>query len=417
MKGAEKLSLSAWLSFIENRYKKEIQLGLTRIKQVAEGLDVLHPQATVITVAGTNGKGSTVALLESIYLKAGYRVASYTSPHLLSFNERISINQQPIKDEQLITAFEIIETARGDTPLTYFEMVTLAALWHFKQHQLDIIILEVGLGGRLDATNIIDNDLAIITTIAFDHVEYLGDTLDAIGFEKAGILRNNTPFIYADASMPQSIMTKAMQLSSPCYRNNYEYHYKVMDNTWCFFNGEQTRELPLSPLHGNSVAAAVMATLCLQSQLPVSDEHLAEGIRFAVLPGRFQVINQSPTTIVDVAHNPQAAHYLADCLKQRYPNARIHAVFSALADKDIQGIVAPLASVVDDWYPALLSGKRAATEKQLISALNANEIVVDLCYNSPTSAYESACQRALVDDIIVVFGSFITVAQVLATYA
>lgn len=417
MPKAETESLSAWLSLLEHRHTKEIQLGLTRIKQVAQTLDLLHPKALVITVAGTNGKGSTVALLESIYRAAGYCVASYTSPHLLLFNERIKINQQPISDAQLVSAFEVIEAAKGDILLTYFETVTLAALWYFKQHTLDIIILEVGLGGRLDATNIIDNDLAIITTIALDHMDYLGQTLDAIGFEKAGILRKNKPFIYADTFIPQTIVEKATHLANQSYWNTRDYHYKVIGKDWHFSLDKQTIVLPLSPLHGHSVGAAVMATFCLQTQLPVNHQQLSQGIQSAVLPGRFQIFRNQYTTIFDVAHNPQAADYLADCLTQYYPNATIHAVFSALADKDLIGIIAPLVSVVDYWYPALLQSARAATKQQLMSAFHANEVSVELCYNSPILAYESACQQVLVDDIIVVFGSFITVAQVLSTYS
>ena len=206
------LSLSECLHHLENRHAEEVQLGLTRIKTVAKRLNLLNLDATIVTVAGTNGKGSTVAALEAVYKAAGYQVASYTSPHLIEFNERIRVNQQPIKDQELCAAFTVIEDARDTINLTYFEMTTLAALWHFKQLTLDVIILEVGVGGRLDATNIIDSDLAIITTVDLDHQDYLGDTKEAIGYEKAGILRPNTPFIYADTTAPPESITKQAQL-------------------------------------------------------------------------------------------------------------------------------------------------------------------------------------------------------------
>ncbi|MDF1928905.1 Mur ligase family protein [Legionella pneumophila] len=224
--------LNHWLTHLETRNTQEIQLGLTRVLTVAQKLNLQRPNCKVITVAGTNGKGSTVTALETIYHQSGFRVGTYTSPHLLVFNERIRINLTPIQDKDLCKAFSVIEEARYPTNLTYFEMATLAALWYFKQHDLDLIILEVGLGGRLDATNIVDTDLAIITTIDFDHQNFLGDTLELIGYEKAGILRKNKPFIYADLSPPKSVVEVALQLGASSYLYGKDYFYQEEADHW-----------------------------------------------------------------------------------------------------------------------------------------------------------------------------------------
>lgn len=405
--------LLTWLSRLENRHTQEIQLGLDRVRKVASFLDLLHPDAVVITVAGTNGKGSTVALLESIYHTAGYCVATYTSPHLLSFTERIRLNQQAISPARLVEVFEQVELARGTTHLTYFEVATLAALCYFKDQKPDVIILEVGLGGRLDATNIIDSDLAIITTIDFDHQDFLGNTKDAIGYEKAGILRKGQYFICADTHPPKSVLDKAEAMATRTCMNGRDYDYRHGKTDGMFYHGNQTLMIPQSTCHPHAVSSAVMATLCLESKLPLSHEHLRQGVAEARLAGRVQLLNCPHPTILDVAHNPQAARYLAGHLKKHFPGRKIHAVFSALADKDISGIVAPLLSCVSTWYPAQLSGKRAASPERLLQALIANEVEVSLCYNDPVLAYQAACQRATTDDLILVYGSFLTVGAVL----
>jgi len=392
--------LSVWLSVLENQHPQEIQLGLERIKTVAATMNLLHPKATVITVAGTNGKGSTVAMLESIYHAAAYKVAAYTSPHLISFTERIRVNKQPIAPADLIKAFKHIEQAKGSTHLTYFETATLAALHYFKQCEAEVIILEVGLGGRLDATNIIDADLAIITTIDLDHQDYLGDNKEKIGYEKAGILRHGQAVIYADTHPPQSIIDQAKSLDCRLYINGIDFD-------------QHSGNWPESRLHPNARAAAIKAIHCLQKECPVSDEQLCQGISQARIQGRIQLINTARPTILDVAHNPQAATHLASYLKRHYPNRNIHAVFSALADKDLPGLIAPMLSCVSAWYPALLSGKRAAPAQSLLDALNAHELDVSLCYNDPVLAYQAACKQAAIDDLIVVYGSFLTVTAVL----
>lgn len=408
-------SLEEWLFLLENRHQQEIQPGLTRVSQAAAELNLLCPDATVITVAGTNGKGSTVALLESIYSTAAYAVGTYTSPHLICFNDRIKVNQKPISDAELIKAFQAVSESTNFAELTYFEVTTLAALWYFKQFSLDVIILEVGLGGRLDATNIINSDLAIITTIAIDHESWLGNTLEAIGYEKAGILREHTPFIYADQGMPQSILNRANSLQAPAYRNKKEYCYQSIDDRICLSFAGHLYELPSSSCHPNSVAAARMATICLQTTLPISDTDCAAGIKSTHLAGRQQLLVNHCQILFDVAHNPQSAEYLANYLARFNTNVRIHAVFSAMTDKDIAGLVSPLKDIVDCWYPAVFPGKRAASAAQLLDALKANDVNEILCYNDPLLAFDAACSQSSADDLIVVYGSFIIVGQILSS--
>ncbi|STX51644.1 dihydrofolate:folylpolyglutamate synthetase FolC [Legionella busanensis] len=407
-------NLSQWLDDLERRHVQTIQLGLERITEVATTLDVLNFNAVIITVGGTNGKGSTVASLEAIYKQAGYKVATYTSPHLINFNERICVNQKPITDLELIEAFNIIDKARGSIALTYFEIATLAALWHFKQQCLDLIILEVGLGGRLDAVNCIDADLAIITTVDYDHEDYLGNTLEKIGYEKAGIIRPNKPVIYADENPPKSILNKAASCEAPVYRKNQEFSYELVDDKIKFSYQNINLTIPQMSFHPNSIAAALMATFCLKKYLPIKADSYVDGIKKIKLAGRCQIITKLKRTLLDVAHNPQAVQYLAHYLKTHYPNVKVHAVFSAFADKDIIGMIKPLKDVVHFWYPTLLPGKRAASANQLISSLAANDINLNICYNSPFLAYQAACKEAEGHDLIVVFGSFIIVGAILS---
>ena len=413
MKPYNDFTLVEWLEYLENRHLQEIQLGLSRIKQVAESLELLHPEAKIITVAGTNGKGSTVASLEALYLKGGYQVASYTSPHLLIFNERIRINQRPISDQQLCEAFALIEDARKSIELTYFEMTTLAALWHFKQYPLDLIILEVGLGGRLDATNIIDADLALITTIDFDHQAYLGDTKEAIAYEKSGILRANKPLIYADKNPPESIRAKALSLDSPTYFLGENYNYELSNGILDFRFQEIKISLPQPLLHANSVSSALMASLLLQAELPLKLSDLEQGISKVFLPGRLQLINNVIPTLFDVSHNPQAVRYLAEYLNKNHPQKVIHAVFSALKDKDIPELIAPLKELISHWYFAKLEAKRAAPMEQLVAASKLYDLNPSF-HNDPQSAYHAACIQAKADDLILVYGSFLTVGHVMS---
>lgn len=410
-------SLQEWLVELENRHAQEIQLGLSRIHRVAQTLHLLKPACKVITVAGTNGKGSTVAALESIYLGAGYQVGVYTSPHLLEFNERIRVNGLSISDEDLCLAFSIVEQARGMVELSYFEMTTLAALWHFKQQPLDLLLLEVGLGGRQDATNILDADLSIITTIDFDHQEYLGDTLEAIGYEKAGILRAKKPFIYADNEPPKSIQKTAQDLNATPFSYNQHYQFEEQGDSWTFKSGDIKLEALLKPtIQLKSAAAALMASFILDKELPVSNAHRHQAMQQIFIPGRLQLILGDVNVLFDVSHNPQSVSLLASRLAQLEQKATVHAVFSALKDKDITGLIRPLKNYVDNWYPALLEGKRAALPNQLLSSFKEAEINTEICYNSPLIAFQKALAEAKTGDLILVYGSFFTVGQVMSAF-
>lgn len=406
-------SLAEWLDYLENRHAEEMQLGLARIHKVAATLNLLEWDATIITVAGTNGKGSTVAALEAIYCSAGYHVASYTSPHLLRFNERIRVNHTPIADEPLCAIFALIEERRGDTHLTYFEMATLAALWYFKSICLDVIILEVGIGGRLDATNIIDADLAIITTVDLDHQAQLGATREAIGYEKAGILRKNTPYIYADNQQPTSILAHAKQLHSTQLIYSMETH---SDYFQLKLGSGVTITLPLPQINIKAAAAAVMASLHFNSKFPIALIQLEAAMRNVWISGRQQVIHQDgrPTILYDVAHNPQAVALLVDIVKSYQSKGKVHAVFSGLNDKDLLGLIKPMHSLVDFWYPAVLSSKRAASEPLLRSVFNDMNDSMEICYDDPYAAYDAASNAAKPDDLIVVYGSFLTVSAVMS---
>jgi dihydrofolate synthase/folylpolyglutamate synthase len=408
------LTLKDWLHYLESFHANDVTLGLHRVTTVAARLGVLEWDLPIITVAGTNGKGSTVAALEAIYCAAGYQVASYTSPHLIAFNERIRVNQCSISDDDLCMAFMAMASARGDTPLTYFEMTTIAALWHFKQCSLDVILLEVGMGGRWDATNIIDSDVAIITTIDFDHQAHLGHTLEAIGYEKAGILRNNQPWVYGDVHPPVSILTEAMRLNTTQYQLGVDYSFQVNNNDWLLnLPCGQEISLPLPKINLKSAAAAIVASQCLQGDLSVTQTHLECALREVSMVGRQQVVVGSTTTILDVSHNPQAVVLLAEFVRQSVPKGRVHAIFSGLKDKDLSGLIQPMLCCVDVWYPCLLSGPRAASESQIMGAFPEDNGFVMACFPEPLKAYDEALQRAGSDDLIVVYGSFLTVSAII----
>ena len=407
-------TLPEWLNYLENAHSQEIQLGLMRVREVASRLDLLDWEPQVITVAGTNGKGSTVASLEAIYMAGGYKVSSYTSPHLLRFNERIKINQKVISDEDLCAAFRMIEDARAEIHLTYFEMATLAALYYFKQADLDVIILEVGMGGRLDATNIIDADLAIITTVDLDHQDYLGDTIEAIAKEKAGILRANTPCIYADFNIPSNVLEHATCINAPVFSLGHDYHYETQGSSFKVYIGtSKILELPLPRINLKAAASACMASFCLNHKLPISFEQWVLAMQSVSILGRQQLLQYPVPTLYDGAHNPQAVSLLADFIANYYPRSKVHAVFSGLKDKDLPGLIKPMRACVDHWYPCLLSGKRAATEELLLKSFQTEDCIPAICYSDPKTAYQAAVKFAAEDDIIVVYGSFLMVSAIM----
>lgn len=406
-------NLPEWLNYLENRYQEEIQLGLDNVGRVATLLQIATWTIPIITVAGTNGKGSTVAAISAIYQAAGYRVGQFTSPHLLQFNERICINSHPISDEMLCQLFVIIERARGDIQVSFFEMSFLAALLYFKESNLDILILEVGLGGRLDATNILSADVAVITTIDLDHQAFLGKNKEAIGKEKAGIMRAGQSCIYADISPPQSILSHAKALGTSLYCLGRDFHYQLTDSCLHIKAWQEDIVLPTPTLHVQAAVAGVIASLCLAKQLPISIDAWMIAMQQVRIIGRQHLIQGNISFLYDVAHNPQAARALAARVQQTPVSGTVHAVFSALKDKDICGLIKPLSTIVGQWYPACLQGKRAASAPQLLTALAECSVASLNCFADPIQATHAAMAAAQPGDLIVVYGSFWLVGAVM----
>lgn len=414
-------SLDGWLGWQETLHPKSIDLGLERVEQVASRLGINKPAANVITVAGTNGKGSTVAMLESIYTAAGYRTGSYTSPHLLRYNERIRVNQNQISNQQLCDLFEQIDRAREDVSLTYFEFGTLAALLHFQQQQLDVCILETGLGGRLDAVNIIDADIAIVTSIDLDHQAWLGDTREAIGMEKYGIARSGKPLIFGEPDVPLSVLTRAHDEGVQVYKVGEQFLFEEQGTQWEWRSGDTlVAALPFPSLRGKhqllNASSVIMCCELLKSFLPLSRSDLRLGLESVQLPGRFQVwIDNGVTTIADVAHNPQATRSLANNLKQVHRPGRCVAVLGMLSDKDPAQSLAPFLEIIDHWYLCDLDTSRSIGAEGLTQALHdlgvANSCMTG--FSSAGQAYSQAEHDAVNHDIILAFGSFYTVADVL----
>ncbi|MDG6290662.1 bifunctional tetrahydrofolate synthase/dihydrofolate synthase [Glaesserella parasuis] len=414
-------SLETWLSYLEKSHFKPIDMGLERIRKVAEELDLLKPAPYVITVAGTNGKGSTCKLLEIALLKAGLKVGVYSSPHLIHYNERVRIQGQAVGNADLIATFDYIEQHKSAS-LTYFEFGTLAALDLFRKAKVDVAILEVGLGGRLDATNIVDPDFAVITSIDIDHVEFLGDNREAIGREKAGIFRPNIPVVIGESDCPQSILDHAKELQCHVFRRDIDWKFSVESDRLQWQSKTKSLTVPLPKIPQPNCATA----LAVLTQLPfeLSDEILVQAVEEAKMTARFQLLGEQDfatfsqnrplaQVIIDVGHNPHAARYLADRLAEWIqPNRKIYAVFSALVDKDLSGIVEPLEELIDEWHCAGLQGYRgqsgAEVKNKLLTALpNAKAVAYENVIEASQVLFETASEQ----DIILVFGSFHTVAD------
>lgn len=408
-----------WLGYIESLHPKSIEMGLGRVQAVATRLGLKFP-FTVITVGGTNGKGSTCAMLERIYTLSGYRVACYTSPHLMHYQERVRFNGQEIADELLCRAFLAVEQARGDITLTYFEMGTLAALWAFEQHPLDVAVLEVGLGGRLDAVNIVDADCAIVTNVDLDHMEFLGDTRELIGREKSGIYRKNQIAICGDIDPPSSLVSYAESLGAKVHRFGVDYHIDVSDAQNAHYH-DVHGELDIGSLRligryqWNNAANVIFAIRALQAKLPVEQAHLIQALTGTEVVGRFQYWRRNPDVILDVAHNPHAARALRDNLQRLGADgSKVLAVFSMLSDKDISSVVDILSDAIDEWHVAPIEHPRAASVDYLQSNINQSVATEHVyIYTDLPSALQSAYKKAAKNDKIVVFGSFFTVAAIL----
>ena len=414
-------SLDQWLSHLETAHPVGIDMGLARITRVKESLG-LKFACPVITVGGTNGKGSTCAFLESILLAAGYKVACHTSPHLLRFNERARMNGADVSDADLLKAFERVEQARcrlSDPPtLTYFEFTTLAIMDIFANASVDAVILEVGMGGRLDAVNIVDADCAIVTSIDLDHMAYLGKTREAIAFEKAGIFRTRAIAICADPMPPTSLINHANAIGADLWLMGKDYSFTGDQQQWGWTGrGKRFSGLGYPALRGANqllnASAVIAALIALHDRLPVSAQDIRNGLALVELPGRFQVLPGRPTVVLDVAHNPHAAATLAESIEAMAYHPYTYAVFGAMADKDIDGVLKPLLNTVDYWYCTDLPTPRAASASDLAKRLRAFNKEA-LVFMDPGAAYQAALDKAGEGDRILVFGSFYTVSGVMA---
>lgn len=422
-------SLDRWLAWQEGLHPVEIDLGLERVDAVRNNLGLSKNPCTVITVAGTNGKGSCVAMLDAILRAAGYRVGTYTSPHFLRYNERIRINGTEIEDSALCNAFEQVDQGRGQGSLSYFEFGTLAALLAFEQADLDVVILEVGLGGRLDAVNIMDADLALVSSIDIDHTEWLGDNREQIGTEKAGIFRAGKPAICGDINPPASIHQTAKNVGANLYCLGDDYSYTVASDGWVWrMNSAQSSDhprsdhcrsgLPLPALRGEiqiqNAASVLMALELLKDDLPVSTDEIRSGLLDVKLKGRFQVLPGKIPQILDVAHNPDAARVLHKNLQKHGCNGRTHAVIAMLSDKDVEGVVNILSDDVDTWYVGGLSVARGLSSRELASRIRAAGVTGQVI---ECADVQQARRKALQDKNeagrLLIFGSFYTVAEAL----
>ena len=447
--------LPAWLAYIEQQHPKSIEMGLDRVREVATRLLLEKPATRVITVGGTNGKGSTVAFIEAIARATGWKVGAYTSPHLLRYNERVRIDGVEVDDASLVDAFEAVEAARlsssplgsgvgvrvgrsvrvsdsdatpsppnpplegegSGLPLTYFEFGTLAALWLFERAGLDLAVLEIGLGGRLDAVNIVDPDVAVITTVDIDHTDWLGNDRETIGAEKAGIARAWKPLVLGEVDSPSSVLRHAYAIGANALRLGSDFFHEPIDRQrWRWREVGAELELPapaLSALSQRANAATAIAALRALPGEPVRDEAFAEGVASAALPGRLQRLERDGVEVVlDVGHNPQAARELAAWLQAHPIAGATRVVFAALADKDVRSVVDAFASAPLPWFLAgLSSGPRSQTAEQLAARLDDTIAVVASLHDDVDDALRAALAESSAGDRVLVFGSFHTVAD------
>lgn len=414
-------TLLEWLQHLESAHARPIDLGLDRVERVRSAMG-LRFDVPVITVGGTNGKGSVCAFLEAILREAGYRVGLYTSPHIVRYNERVRIDATDASDEALVAAFERVEAARGDTSLTYFEMGTLAAAALFADAALDVVILEVGLGGRLDAVNVFDPDCAIVVSVDLDHMEYLGPTREDIGREKAGIFRAGCPAIYGEADPPRSLSAHAERIGARLLQIGRDFRAERTPQQWKFFGTRSERSgLPHPALRGaHQIANAAVALAALDElhdRLPVHMQAVRTGLLMAAPRARFQVMPGRPAVVFDVSHNPHAARALAANLRTHVKFERTLAVFSMLADKDVAGVVDAVKSQIFGWYVAGLGGTRGTSAEALVDIVRGCDPDKSVTgFDTLPLAYAAARQVAGENDRILVFGSFHTVCDVLQAH-
>ncbi|MFO3724531.1 bifunctional tetrahydrofolate synthase/dihydrofolate synthase [Pseudomonas sp. HLMP] len=414
-------TLGDWLAYLEQLHPSAIDMGLERSQQVAARLGLGRLAPRVVTVTGTNGKGSTCAFVAALLQAQGLKVGVYASPHLLRYNERVRIDGVEAGDEQLCQAFAAVEAARGEISLTYFEMGTLAAFWLFQQSALDAVVLEVGLGGRLDAVNLVDADLALVTSIGVDHADYLGDSRESVAFEKAGIFRQGKPALCGDLEPPQPLLDKARELACPFFLRGRDFDLASTDQHWQWRGSKadgrvvELHDLPLLDLPMENAALALQAYLLMD--LPWEAGQIRQALLATRVTGRLdrRVLHwqgKRLELLLDVGHNPHAAQYLAQRLAARPVGGRRLAVFGLLADKDLEGVVAPLEGLVDHWAVAPLDTPRSRPAAELAAALTNLGASVK-SYASVDAALEGQCAQATADDQILLFGSFFCVGQAL----
>jgi len=440
-----KKNLAQWLQWLESLHPTEIDLGLERLEQVARRLlpELFLPNNSqslpfkVITIGGTNGKGSTIAFLQSILIASGYKTGTYTSPHFIHYNERIQIDAKPITDDDLCYVFEQIELVRGDISLTYFEYGTLAAIYHFYCSKCDVVLLEVGLGGRLDAVNLLDADCSLVTTVDLDHQDWLGDNIEAIAYEKAGIFRNNKIAIYGDNNAPVSLVKYAREIGAKLWMIEEDYSYKTKSKHWEILperglvEGDNLIELDLlkfpqllGDIQFKNACNAIMSLFSLQTLLnQITLQTINQGIQNAFVKGRYQSLitrqENNVELMVDVAHNPQAARLLKQFLSNKNYNGKTHAIFSILEDKDVSSVIAELKLCFDSWNLIPLDSARAMNTSETKNILKRHIKNIPItCYNDFSSAYEKLMEQInshpsdnIKNNRIIVFGSFFTVAK------
>lgn len=416
-------SLDQWLSYLETLHPKAIDMSLDRVRAVAGKLGLTYP-FTVIMVGGTNGKGSTCAMLEAILISAGYHVGMYTSPHLIHYNERIRVNGEIASDAQIIQQFDAINRVRGDISLTYFEFSTLAALLLYEHSGIDIAVLEVGMGGRLDAVNIVDADCSIVTSIDIDHAEWLGDTREKIGFEKAHIFRPGRPAICADPRPPESVVAYAHEIGADLWVSGKDFNYSGDRQQWAYGGrGRRRAGMSYPALRGANqllnAAAALAALESLEDRLVVPQQAIRVGLSLVTLPGRLQTVPGRPLIILDVAHNPHAAAALAQNMEGMGFYPETHVVVGMLRDKDARGVISQFMGQIDHWYCATTAGPRGLDGSELATIVNDllppadKEVVTVASFDNPVQAFAEAREQASGNDRILVFGSFSTVGPVL----
>jgi dihydrofolate synthase/folylpolyglutamate synthase len=410
-------SLADWLAYLERIHPFTIDMGLERVSAVRDRLGLV-PAFPIVTVGGTNGKGSVCAMLEAILAAAGYRVGLYSSPHLLRYNERVRVARREVGDLALTQAFERIESARLPDSLTYFEFATLAAIDIFIREKVDVAVLEVGLGGRLDAVNVFDANCTVVTTVDFDHMEYLGPDRESIGREKAGIFRAGVPAVCGDEDPPATLVGHAAAIGAPVVLRGRDFGYKTGEGDWQYWSALGKRSaLPYPALRGAyqlaNAATALAALEQLRDSLPVDMGAIRRGFVEVDLPGRFQVLPGRPLVILDVGHNPHAARGLSESLRALPANGRTIAVFAMLKDKDIAGVAIALKDQVDEWLVATLPGPRGADAGHIERALASIGVSKPVRrFDTPADAYQCAIKSTGQDDKILVFGSFFTVGAV-----